>query len=429
VRIKTILYMACFIVGIANCYSQNSIEQAKLRKEWGEINSNLINSDYLMFLNKSLLNYEERLLFVFDNLASKNQLSGILDKINGSKLTDNDCGAISYSVSPSIKVQKNIQCQSQSEIDDSFKLIGSIFPIQHKMFFILRESFLSSNSKSNLNGLCCFNDSSWYDHITGTKFDILLEMGRNKNIGFRLNDPTKIVAFQNINSQYKERALPDFRFRQQIYKLDDEHFVFHNIRVSPSEGAIEVYNLKGERERVLFKVQQCPLVDDKAILKIGQTVAATDGRGCIYIAFRYSQNPYAVWKLNKDGKVMQTFSAIFEDTDEYEFPKYLSDGNWDIIVRNSIAKLYGVQRLLVDSKGNLLVFITRDKRKERTSLIDSTVQEDNFVDVFDAHGCYLGRKTFDYGKVEAIDENNIIYSKQLMLSDKWKIVKSKIVIN
>jgi hypothetical protein len=298
------------------------------------------------------------------------------------------------------------------EIRNGFYRLHPVFKIGFDTYFLLPDSV--SQEKQNFNGIYRFNKEKWYDLVTGAKFSIADDLGKNRVLGFIHDRPLRLYGFNwNFGDDFYI-DLPDFRLRQEIRKLTNDKFLFHNLRLSPGDFAVEIYDIAGRRliecfdyvpHNMTFKSPQ------KAALA-AQTVLTTNRRGHFYIAFIYPQNPYRIWKYNEKGEKVAVFGNYFEDPDIYEFPEEWITGTAADIKYYGLRRMYAINRLLTDVDGRLYVVfsLNRFERKGITEKFRKESVKQIFIDVYSPAGEFLGRTEFKYGIPDLID-GEIVYSR------------------
>lgn len=308
------------------------------------------------------------------------------------------------------------------EIRNSFYRLHPAFKIGFDTYFLV--SGAVEQEKQRFNGIYRFNKEKWYDLVTGSKFNVAADLGKNRVLGFIHEQPLRLYGFNwNFGDDFYI-DLPDFRLRQELYKLTHDKFLFHNLRLSPGDSAVEIYDIAGRRlmecfdrvpHNMSFKSPQ------KAALA-AQTVLTTDRRGHFYIGFVYPRNPYRIWKYNEKGEMVSVFGNYFEDPDVYEFPEEWITGTAEDIRYYGLRRIYALNRLLTDVDGRLYVVfsLNRIERKGITEKFRKESVEQYFLDVYSPAGEFLGRSEFKYGIPDLID-GDIVYSRMEEEGFKWGI--------
>ncbi len=303
------------------------------------------------------------------------------------------------------------------ELKDDFQRMHSIFKVGYNIYFLLRDSV--KTGKKTFNGIYRLNEEKWYELYSATNFRLAADLGKNRVLGYTPDKPFRLYGF---NKNFRDEffiELPDFRYRQGIYKLNQNKFLFHNFRLRPQDHAVEVYGIDGKRIKECFN--HIPYIfeqrHDEPISF--QTVLTTDKKGRFYIAFQYPLNPYRVWIFDEHGTKLKVFGNYFIDPEVYESP-----GEWirlssEEIGRFGIDKIYSINKLLVDAQGRILVFFSKNRI---TRTLRGKNEQAYFLDVYSNRGEFIGRTEFPYGFPALID-NGLIYSRKRDPSGRfmWKI--------
>jgi hypothetical protein len=270
--------------------------------------------------------------------------------------------------------------------------------------------------------------------VTGTKFQVAVDMGGNRVLAFDHKNPSRLYGFDwNFANDFYVN-LPDFRFRQTLHKLNNKRFLFHNARVTANLHAVEIYDISGKRLTECFDYVPYHIKPHKAssFSLYSRTVLTTDGMGHFYIAFQYPQNPYRIWKYDENGKKLKVFGNYFTDPDLYEFPdEWITMDSKDIRYYG-LRKLYAVNTILVDAEGRLLVFFSENKIKRKIDFKKSSDIHNQYVDVYSREGDFLGRGEFKYGCPDVVIKD-IIYSRsrkeeESYRDSRWTITATRITI-
>lgn len=317
------------------------------------------------------------------------------------------------------------------EIRDSFFRLRPPFKIGFDIFFVLPNSI--KRGKKHYNGINRLNKEKWYDLVTASKFDIAVDLGKNRVLGFVHDQPLRLYGFNWSFGDDFHVNLPDFRLRQELYKLTHNKFIFHNFRLSPNDYAVEIYDTRGRRLAECFDYAPHNIIfkpPHKAAMA-ARTVMTTDRRGHFYIGFAFAQNPYRIWKYNENGEKVGVTGNYFEDPEVYQFPDEWILGSTKDLRYYGLRRLYTIERLLTDVDGRLYVFFTmnRDIRK-RFALNprgEKAKVKKHYLDIYSPDGEFMGRKEFKYGFPELID-NGIIYSRISEEGYKWGLTAVRIDI-
>ncbi len=306
------------------------------------------------------------------------------------------------------KIQGNssqIKMSLLYEIKDDFKSLNSIYKIGFYIYFSL--GGVVQRNKRTYNGIFRINEENWYELITGTNFYFAADLGKNRIIGYCIDTPLKLYGFrQNFRDEFYIE-LPDFRFRQALYKLNDAKFIFHNFRLKPSDKAVEIYSISGRRLKEVFDYVPYNFKQNHTLPLAPQTVLTTNKKGCFYIAFQYPLNPYRVWKFDENGAKVKVFGNYFDSPEVYNSPDEWIMMSYKDIKHYGLRQIYSINQLLTDSDGRLFVFFSKNKIKKK--LRGKDIQK-YFMDIYTKDGDFIGRTEFKYGFPELID-NNIIYSR------------------
>ncbi len=303
------------------------------------------------------------------------------------------------------------------EIKDNFQDMPSIFKIGFNIYFLIEDAVERKNEK--FDGLYRINEDPWYELITGSRFNLAADMGENRILGYSIRLPRRLYGFRQSfrNPFYIE--FPDLRFRLALHKLTDNKFLFHNFRAAPSDYAVEVYGMDGTRIKEFFDYVPFDLKPFKRVPLAIQTVLTTDKKGHIYIAFQYPLNPYRVWKFDENGKKRNVFGNYFVEPEEYQTPEEWLRLSSKDIQYYGLRQIYAINKLLVDSKGRVFVFFSKNRivRPHRGKDVQRY-----FLDIYSKDGDFIGRTEFPYGFPELIDYG-IIYSRMKDTSGRrmWKI--------
>lgn len=322
-----------------------------------------------------------------------------------------------------IKGNARIHLSPLYEINDDFKDLLCIFKMGFNVYFLMNSSI--TRQKKTFNGIFRIDEEKWYDLVTGTKFDFAVDLGKNRVIGYYQAKPTELFGFNWSFLNEFSVPLPDFRFRQGLYKLSDSKFLFHNARLTPGDYAVEIYDMSGKRTMECFDFAPNGFKTSHNILFAIQTVLTTDQKGNFYIGFQYPLNPYMIWKYAENGSKQTVMGNYFEDPDIYEFPEEWLTGSLTDIEYYGIDRLYSVDKLLTDSRGRLFVFfsLNRIPRKHRGNDV-----HEYYIDIYSETGEFLGRTGYKYGFPDLID-NDVIYSRRQDPSGSWKITAVRINID
>ena len=315
-------------------------------------------------------------------------------------------------------VQKNkskIDFVFMYEIKDNFKKLTSIFKIGYNIYFILKDAVVLKKRK--FDGIFRLNEDKWFELMTGTKFNFAADLEKNRVLGYYIGKALRLYGFkQNFRDDFYI-DLPDFRFRQALYKLSHRKFIFHNFRATPYDHAVEIFGLDGKRIQEFFNYVPFNLKPKYLNPLAYQTVLTTDKKGHFYIAFQYPLNPYRIWKYDENGKKLKVFGNYFTDPGVYEYPEEWIRLSFREIEYYGIRHIYAVNKLLIDFEGRLLIFFSMNRIKKKHRGTD--VQK-YFIDIYSKEGEFIGRQEFKYGFPELIDKD-IIYSRDKGPSRTWKI--------
>lgn len=308
------------------------------------------------------------------------------------------------------------------EIRDSFRYLRGIFKMGFNTFFLLRQSVKREDEK--FNGVYRVNEKKWYDLVTGARFHVVTDMGKNRALAYDFDFPFRLYGFNWDFANDFHVKLPDFRFRQELHKLDDDRFLFHNLRYRAHHKAVEIYDVGLNRVTECFNQVSFQHEKDMDFPLAARTVLTTDKKGHFYIAFRYPKNPYVIRKYDSNGKRVRTFGNYFTEPDRYVFPEEWVTMTHENIKYYGVPKIYAVNKLLFDARGRVLVFFSMNRIQRQH--LGEDVQE-YYMDIYTENGEFIGRTPFPYGFPEMIDKG-IIYCRAKEDRRTWKITAVKIKI-
>jgi hypothetical protein len=193
--------------------------------------------------------------------------------------------------------------------------------------------------------------------------------------------------------------------------------------MDPRQYAIEVYHHQKGRVVEFFSKVPIQFKSHEHMALLGQTRCATDRRGKIYMAFQFPRNPYRIFELNREGKVLRVFGHHLGAPDKYGFPFELMKMTWQSMEEFGVKKVVTIDRILVDNGGNILVFWCKHRipRKHKGKYNHQVM-----VDIYNYRGEFLTRRNFPYGIPEAIDFRGRIYAKKYIDRDRDSIIVSRI---
>lgn len=317
------------------------------------------------------------------------------------------------------------------DIRNNFSRLRPPIKIGFDVFFVAPNSI--KRDKKRYNGVCRLNKEKWYDLVTGSEFDIAVDLGKNRVLGFVHEQPLRLYGFNWSFGDDFHVNLPDLRLRQELYKLTHNKFIFHNLRLSPNDYAVEIYDTRGRRLKECFDYAPHNMVfkpPHKAAMA-ARTVMTTDRRGHFYVGFAYDQNPYRIWKYNENGERVGVTGNYFVDPEVYQFPEEWILADTEDIRYYGLRRLYTIDRLLTDVDGRLYVFFSMNRfHWKRLALNPQKKKEKvktHYLDIYSPEGEFLGRTEFKYGFPELID-NGIIYSRMSEEGYKWGFTATRISI-
>jgi hypothetical protein len=317
---------------------------------------------------------------------------------------------------------KEIRFSFLYEIENEFHKIGSIFKIGYNLYFLSDKVVLQDKQK--YNAIYRLNREKWIELVTGARFNIVADMWRERVLGLEVGKPSRLYGFNWSYSKDFHFVLQDFRFRQGIYRLNHNHFIFHNFRINPDDYAVEIYNISGKREKECFDYVPYHIKTQHKIPLATQTVLTTDQRGHFFIGFTYPINPYRIWKYNQDGRKIAILGNYLVDPGIYTFPEEWIEWSLDNIKGYGLRRIYSINKLLTDEKGRLFVFISMNRHQtqiqKRMNLVQKKEAQKYFFDIYSNKGKYIGRKDFSFGIPELI-HNHKIYSRKKESEKNWKI--------
>lgn len=302
-------------------------------------------------------------------------------------------------------------------IDDDFKQITSILKIGSDVYFLLPD--LAMCHGKLCDGLYRINQEKWFEPVTGTVSHIIACLGRNRVVAYNYRDPYNLWGFNGEFTGDLRVPLPDFRLRQELHKLDDRRFLFHNLRMHHSEYAVEIYDISGRRTLETFNNTVYHYPSKHWFSLETMTRLATDKRGHFYIAFQYPQNPYRVWKYDKDGNKKKVFGFYLDDPERYEGPEDLMTQTYEDLQYYGMRQLCVIDNLLVDHLGYIYVLISHSRIVSQKRM-KPQVPAKQYLDVYSPGEEYIGRVPFDYGFPEVIHAR-VIYSRKKVDKNKWII--------
>ena len=309
------------------------------------------------------------------------------------------------------------------EINDNFKDMTCIFKMGFNVYFLMNSSM--TQQKKTFNGIFRINEEKWYDLVMGTKFDFAADLGKDRAIAYCQTKPLQLFGFKWNFADDFSVSLPDFRFRQELFRLNDNKFLFHNSRISPADYAVEIYDMSGKRTCECFDFVPNGFKASHNILFAIQTILTTDQKGNFYIGFQYPLNPYVIWKYTEDGSKQMEIANYFEDPDIYEFPEEWLTWSLQEIEYYGINRVYSIDKLLTDNQGRLFVFFSMNRIARKYEGKDT---HEYYMDIYSEKGIFLGRSEYKYGFPELID-NDIIYNRFQDSSGSWKITAVRISID
>lgn len=423
--IKLIIILLGTLILLQGLLSQSDVEKSKLVER--QVNINLdIYSTRVWEPDYGSRTYRRDCRYFLNSLYEVSKKKGDDSFGNfseGDKPTH--INIIDDKIKISEEVQKNkskIDCLFIYEIKDDFKKLTSIFKVGYNIYFLLKGAIGRENGK--FDGIFRLNEDKWYELITGTRFNFAADLGKNRVLGYYIGKAIRLYGFkQNFRDDFYI-DLPDFRFRQALYKLSDRKFLFHNFRANPYDHAVEIYGLDGKRIKEFFNYVPSNLKQKYLNPLAYQTVLTTDKKGHFYIAFQYPLNPYRIWKYDENGKKLKVFGNYFADPGVYESPEEWIRLSFKEIEYYGIRHIYAVNKLLIDSEGRLLIFFSKNRiiKKHR----GKDVQQ-YFIDIYSKDGEFIGRQEFKYGFPELIDKD-IIYSRVKGPSRTWEITVVRLSI-
>jgi len=316
------------------------------------------------------------------------------------------------------------------DIRDSFFTLRPPIKIGFDVFFVIPGGI--KRDKKSYNGIYRLNKEKWYDLVTGSEFDIAVDLGKNRVLGFVHEHPLRLYGFNwNFGDDFHVN-LPDLRLRQELYKLTHNKFIFHNLRLSPNDFAVEIYDTRGRRLKECFDYAPHDIVFKPAhkAAMAARTVMTTDRRGHFYIGFVFDRNPYRIWKYNENGEKVGVTGNYFADPEVYQFPEEWILAGADDILHYGIRRLYTIDRLLTDVDGRLYVFFSMNRFRWKRYLpeLQKGNDQENYLDIYSPNGEFLGRTEFKYGFPELID-NGIVYSRMSEEGNRWGLSAVRIDID
>lgn len=309
------------------------------------------------------------------------------------------------------------------DIKDDFPGISPIFKVGNNIFFLLEGAVKKKDVR--YYGIYKINEENWYEFITGTRFDFAADLGNNRVLGYLITEPLKLYGFkENFRGEFYIK-LPDFRYRQELYRLSYDKFLFHNFRFNHFDYAVEIYGINGKRIREYFNYVPYNFKQVHRLPIATQTVLTTDKKGHFYIAFQYPLNPYRIWKYDDKGRKLRVFGNYFTHADVYESPEDWVRFSLKEINRFGVRRFYTIHKLLTDSQGRLLVFFSENRIKKWA--LGGQVAPKYFLDIYSQDGDFIGRKKFNYGFADLLDKG-IIYSRRKIDRESWEITAVRLTI-
>lgn len=305
-----------------------------------------------------------------------------------------------------------IKVKTLFEIDDGFKFLSSIMNIGSNVYFVLPGAVAIKGKLGY--GIHRINAEGWHNFVNGAYSPILTDLGKNRVLGYYLKTPMTLYGFDwNFNGSIQV-SLPDFRLRQELHKLDERRFLFHNLRLHHSDFAVEIYDISGRRTGERFDYVACHRPTPHRFNLSTRTVLTTDKKGHFFIAFQYPMNPYRVWTFDGNGNKVRVTGYYLDDPDYYESPEELITTKFDDIRYYGLNWVCSIDKLLCDHRGYLYVFVSIQRIPHGTHI------DRHFLDVYSPKGKFIGRVPFDYGCPELIHKH-IIYSRKKVGKNRWKI--------